>query len=324
MYNGKSNHVMIRFSIIIPLYNKVDYIERALNSVINQTYKHFDIIVVNDGSKDGSLELVYAKFKESVILINQENLGVSAARNNGVAKATGDYICFLDADDEWKPFFLAEIYSLIQSFPRHFIFSVRHEMVTEEGFCIQPKSSLPKNFTGSVDNMIDAYRASSCILSASSVCVEKQFFNQLGGFPVSKHHGEDVYLWLLYGMHTELAYSDKIGCCYYKNASSNSYDSIAKDVLPYHFSYYLSALKQPVVNENIARNKSSLIKFMLKDALLHIAYLKSQKKHRLAFNHARLLYAQNKAIGGLCLLVTLFPRFIINATKTYRNGLRSD
>ena len=87
---------MPKFSIIVPVYNVEDYINKCLDSILNQSYKDFEIIVVNDGTKDNSIE----KIKDYPIkIINQKNQGLSAARNTGVKHATGDYIIFIDSDD---------------------------------------------------------------------------------------------------------------------------------------------------------------------------------------------------------------------------------
>ncbi len=92
---------MKKISVVIPVYNVEKYLETCLNSVINQTYKNLEIIVVNDGSKDSSLEICkkYEKLDNRIILIDQKNRGLSGARNVGIKKATGDYIHFLDSDD---------------------------------------------------------------------------------------------------------------------------------------------------------------------------------------------------------------------------------
>ncbi|NQX96290.1 MAG: glycosyltransferase [Flavobacteriales bacterium] len=91
-------------SIIIPLYNATSYIEESVNSVIYQTYKNWELIVVDDGSTDNSLDLVItlSKIDARIQIIKQQNFGVSIARNNGISEAKGDYIFFLDADDIWR------------------------------------------------------------------------------------------------------------------------------------------------------------------------------------------------------------------------------
>ena len=87
---------MPKFSIVIPVYNVEKYIKRCLDSVFNQTYKDFEVIVVNDGTKDNSMEIVK---DYDVRIITQKNQGLSVARNTGVKKAKGEYIIFLDSDD---------------------------------------------------------------------------------------------------------------------------------------------------------------------------------------------------------------------------------
>ena len=87
---------MQKFSIIIPVYNVEKYLRKCLNSVFSQNYKNYEVIVVNDGTKDNSMDIVK---DYPVKVINQKNQGLSVARNNGVKKATGEYILFLDSDD---------------------------------------------------------------------------------------------------------------------------------------------------------------------------------------------------------------------------------
>ena len=87
----------IKFSIIVPVYNTEQYLKRCFNSILSQTYKNYEVIVVNDGSTDDSLNLI-RKYKEFTC-INQKNQGLSMARNNGIKKANGDYLIFLDSDD---------------------------------------------------------------------------------------------------------------------------------------------------------------------------------------------------------------------------------
>lgn len=97
---------MCKVSVIIPYYNREDSIERAIYSVINQTYKCYEIILINDGSSDNSKDIVEHIIRKNrnlrIININQENSGVAKARNIGIDVSKGDYIAFLDSDDTWK------------------------------------------------------------------------------------------------------------------------------------------------------------------------------------------------------------------------------
>lgn len=91
-----------RVSVIIPNYNYAQYVGQAINSVLNQTYSNIEIIVINNGSTDNSLEILKG-FGNRICVVDQENLGQSGARKSGLARATGDFIAFLDADDIWDP-----------------------------------------------------------------------------------------------------------------------------------------------------------------------------------------------------------------------------
>ena len=93
---------MSKVSIIIPVYNSENYIDRCLNSVLNQTYQNFEILVINDGSTDNSQKIIddyKYKYPEKIIAIEQENKGVSVTRNESMQRANGKYIMFIDNDD---------------------------------------------------------------------------------------------------------------------------------------------------------------------------------------------------------------------------------
>ena len=92
---------MKKISVIIPNYNYARYVSEAIESVLNQSYKNIELIVVNNGSTDNSLDVLKA-YEDRLLLVNQSNLGQSGARNSGLCHTTGDYIAFLDADDSWE------------------------------------------------------------------------------------------------------------------------------------------------------------------------------------------------------------------------------
>lgn len=105
-------------SVIIPLYNKEKIIERSLESVLSQDYEDFEVVIVNDGSTDHSMEIVRSIQDPRVVLIDQENGGPSKARNTGVKHAKGEWIVFLDADDELLPNTLSHFNTLIEDYPK--------------------------------------------------------------------------------------------------------------------------------------------------------------------------------------------------------------
>lgn len=99
-----------KISVIIPVYNTEVYLNQCIDSVLHQTYKNLEVILVDDGSRDGSLEICkqYKKKDNRITIIHQENGGLSYARNQGIKKATGEYITFLDSDDYWDDIMLIE------------------------------------------------------------------------------------------------------------------------------------------------------------------------------------------------------------------------
>jgi hypothetical protein len=104
-------------SVVIPLYNKEAYIARALSSVLSQEYVPNEIIIVDDGSTDNSCDMVRSFNDPRIVLVHQENRGPGGARNRGLAQARGQYISFLDADDEWHPSFLKQSVSYLAAHP---------------------------------------------------------------------------------------------------------------------------------------------------------------------------------------------------------------
>jgi len=315
----------IYFSIVIPLYNKRKYISRAIDSILSQTYQYFEIIVVNDGSNDGSeLEVAYyAKKNANITLINQENCGVSVARNNGVLVAQYDYICFLDADDEWKPFFLEEISSLIKLFPGKDVYSTRHVIIEHQGVTIYPKAHKQENFRGIIDNFIRYYKTSDGLIHSSSVCLRKPLFLKLGGFPAGQGQGEDVYLWILYSLHTDIVFSNRICTKYYRNTENRSCERMPVNKLPFQFTYFYSLMQSSELKgTNLDRNRNDLLMYLRKNALLHIAGLRINNNTKMAFSHTMMLGKHDKIASLLCYIILLVPNKLLIQVKNIRNGAR--
>ena len=120
-------------SVVIPLYNKEKQIAHTLQSVFNQTFQNFEVVIVDDGSTDGSVAEVEKLSDSRIRLIHQKNAGVAAARNRGIEEAKGDLIAFLDADDEWKPEYLATQHHLSQKYPDCNVFACNYEFRNIEG-----------------------------------------------------------------------------------------------------------------------------------------------------------------------------------------------
>ena len=196
------------FSVIIPLYNKAPYVEKAIRSVAAQTFQEFELIVVDDGSTDltapqppkGGAGLTYSDIEQLIdgkgILIKQKNSGVSVARNNGVAQAKYPYICFLDADDWWAPTFLEEMKALIDEFPDAGIYGTSYYKV-KNGKYIPANIGVEEGFVKGEINYCQVYAKSLWMpLWTGAVCIPKTVFENEQGFKPALKLGEDFDLWI--------------------------------------------------------------------------------------------------------------------------------
>ena len=184
------------FSIIIPIYNKASYIHKAVKSVVNQTYCYWELIVVDDGSVDGGGEIIKSIKDSRIRLVKQDNAGVSAARNRGVAECTSPYICFLDADDWWEPSFLEEMANLIERYPDAGIYGTGYWIVKNGKKRLAP-IGVDEGFSEGEINYCQVYAKTLCMpLTSISVCIPREVFDEAGGFPPGITLGEDFMLWL--------------------------------------------------------------------------------------------------------------------------------
>lgn len=199
------------FSIIIPVYNKAPYVAKAIQSVLDQTYQEFELIVVDDGSTDNSLEVIKSLSLSTFNfqLSTQVNSGVSTARNNGVAQAKYDYICFLDADDWWAPDFLKEMKNLIEKYPDAGIYGTSYFKVKDKKN-IKANIGVETNFTDGVINYCQVYAKTLWMpLTSISVAIPKNVFEKEKGFKPQLKLGEDFDLWIRIAMEYSVAFLNK-------------------------------------------------------------------------------------------------------------------
>ena len=198
-------------SVVIPLYNKEGQIAHTLQSVFEQTFQDFEIVVVDDGSTDNSVEEV-ERFDDSRIrLIHQTNAGVSAARNRGIEEARGELIAFLDADDEWKPEYLATQYGLYQKYPECSVYACNYEFRDSKGN-VTPTIIRKSPFEGEDGILSNYFEVASCShppLWTSAVVIKKSAIQAIGGFPIGIKSGEDLLTWARLAVSGTIAYSIK-------------------------------------------------------------------------------------------------------------------
>ena len=203
----------MRFSVVIPLYNKAPYVAKAIQSVIAQTFTDFELVIVDDGSKDDSAEIAAQVIEshENCHLIKQENAGVSMARNNGVAASHGDYLCFLDADDWWEPTFLEAISKLIKEFPEAGIYGTNYTIVNETKHKTRvAKIGVVEGFENGYINYCQAYAKTMYMpLCTGAVCIPRKVFEEMQGFPKGIKLGEDFLLWIRIALKYKVAFLNK-------------------------------------------------------------------------------------------------------------------
>lgn len=181
-------------SVIVPVYNTADLIETTLESVLKQTYQDFEVVVVDDGSTDGTGDIV-KDYDESVRYIRKENGGTASARNRGIREARGDYVALLDADDRWRPTKLdrqmkehAEAPDLIWSYTDSYLVDA------DSGEIILRKTQV-KNRTGG--DVLEGLLKGNFI-APSTVIIKRSVFEKVGTFDESAlyHSAEDWELWM--------------------------------------------------------------------------------------------------------------------------------
>ena len=198
------------FSIIIPLYNKKRYIKTALESVINQDYKNFEIIIVDDGSTDGPYEVIspYLSKYNFIRYVYQENSGVSVARNGGGLLAKYDYVCFLDADDSWERNHLSSLCDLISKLPHCGLYSTQYRRIEADREAVFP--SLEDTYTAFDDLFSVLNKKKEPMVHTNSVCIPKHVFNEFGGFVPGEKIGEDTSLWYRIASYYSVGYINNV------------------------------------------------------------------------------------------------------------------
>ncbi len=238
------------FSVIIPLYNKEREIGDTLRSVLAQTLQPTEIVVVDDGSTDGSAAIVREIAAEAplVRLVEQSNAGECAARNRAIAESTGDYIALLDADDQWRPRFLEEIAAMIREFPDCGLYCTAFDIVSHEGEFPAP---CPAE-RGVVENFFrDSAHRFIAIPSAS--CIPCRVFDDVGGFPEGMKMGGDLYMWIKIARRYRVCFSPERLCRYSRVASNRSAAVYTPEQTAYSFETLYDPAAPDEEREFIAR-----------------------------------------------------------------------
>jgi glycosyltransferase involved in cell wall biosynthesis len=242
----------IVFSVVIPLFNRERTIARALESVLNQTYELFELVVVDDGSTDNGVAEVLRFQDHRISLLRQANAGVSAARNTGIRRSSGQYVAFLDADDTWEPGYLESQLKLIQLFPNMGAYATAYYLrYPEAPPRVAAMAGVPACLDGGVlEDYFKCAALGSNPLWTGSTCIPRAILSEMNGFPEGIRLHEDHYLWTKIASIYPIAYCPVPLATYFKFED----DSACKDgvMATQDFAFFL------LLDEMLSSDKLSL------------------------------------------------------------------
>ena len=227
-------------SIVIPLYNKAQSITHTLDSVLAQTYTDYEVVVVDDGSTDGSGQVVegyqsqialVTNHQSQIRLIQKPNGGVSSARNAGILAAKGEYVAFLDGDDLWDSTYLEELAKMIADYPDAGIYGIG--CVHTNGNQLPKEDAAKSYFRG----VLTDWFARGGAFTGSSTTIRRDIFDEVGEFDTRMTHGEDMDMWWRVLFKYPGAYYAKPLAFYLQDAENRAMNRLMP--LEKHIPYYL-------------------------------------------------------------------------------------
>ncbi len=257
-----------KVSIVIPTYNRAELLMAALKSLQNQSYQNLEIIIVDDCSTDATAEAVKRLGDDRIVYIKHKvNKGGAEARNTGIQHATGDYIGFLDSDDEWLPDKTKRQLDIISENPEAGVIYTGMKVYTD-GHLV--KETIPK-YRG---NLLSKLLESNCIYTTSSILVKKELLEQIGGFDVSLPSCQD---WDLYIRLAQISHFDFVedSLVLYNQHSGDRISTNQKAVIEGHLKIHeLYKDLAKVMGENVYQKFS----FKIARALFRVGIISQDKK----------------------------------------------
>jgi hypothetical protein len=203
----------MKFSVVIPLFNKAPYVEIAIASVLAQTAQDFEIIVLDDGSTDGGADIVAANTDPRVRLFRQPNAGVSATRNRAISMANGEWVAFLDADDWHHPHYLQSLVAAQNLHPAADVVATQYIPVADTAYLWPPAWPVPATFAAEPIELIEDLPArwmKGATFTTSSVCIRTARLQQMQPcFAVGECQGEDLDMWFRVAEQSPVAWVKK-------------------------------------------------------------------------------------------------------------------
>lgn len=298
--------IISEISVVIPLYNKAAEIERTLGSVLRQSVQPREIIVVDDGSTDGSADIVERMASPIVRLVRQPNAGVSAARNRAIEMATGRWIALLDGDDWWREDYLLQMARLIEQYPDCGAYG--------SGFYVDNGRGVVEGDTPQIEGVVNFFEESMrrYVLIPSATIVRRDLVIRLGGFPVGMRMGEDQYLWTRIARVADVAFTPITNVVYLRAASNRSASIYRPEQSEFSLEDLYDESASEISNEYVAR------------VALGKALVESVRGGTQAAQRALEFFSYNKMSHRIARKVRFFnslPRFMRPAVSAAYNWL---
>jgi glycosyltransferase involved in cell wall biosynthesis len=306
----------VTFSVVIPLYNKERSVLRAMQSVLAQQCNDFELIVVDDGSTDGSWQCCHQLTDDRIVRLQQPNQGVSVARNTGAAAARGRYLCFLDADDAYHPDFLQILAGLIACQPNAALYSCRYVLVTETGQQVLYVCDYPTEFRGEIKDFFSAYQQNRSLIHSSSAAIPATLFHRLGGFPPGVTIGEDIFLWLQASLTGPMMFCAKPASTVYQDAENRTIHQ-TRQALAWHSVYFLR--DRQWATGVAAWQVAALDRFIYRNTVVAALGALRFGRRQVCRDYARLFWRQYRLTAVLLWGASLLPTKVFQLVKSFRD-----
>ncbi|MAP55560.1 glycosyltransferase family 2 protein [Altibacter sp.] len=296
-------------SVVIPLYNKEAYIAEAITSVLQQSYRDFQLIVIDDGSTDRSLEVASGFLDNRLTLISIPNQGVSVARNKGIGAASFEWIAFLDADDWWAPDFLKEIVKCIEAYPQHKLFASGRSHVFSDHVMRYDNPYLPEDGEVAILNYFKVISKYLPLINSSNAVISKTHLLACGCFKEQQKKHEDHDLWIRLSKGEDVVFSNR-NLSFYRNSGSGGASKAYYH--PSDFKLFLKTLLN-TKQELSAKEKTYFVKYCNRFVLL--TYIKNYGSYTRAQDREVYKVAKKLVTGWQKQL--LWMLFLVPYKRTY-------
>lgn len=306
----------VPLDVVIPLFNKMDSIERCIASVAAQSVSPATLVVIDDGSTDAShdrLQRALRDYPGAARAVRQENRGVSAARNAGVLHCAADFVCFLDADDEWRPGFLERMWRLIGDCPSADLFCLGHEVKVAGNPPLVVPQGVERGFRGVLPDFFAASVRGE-VARSSKVAVRKSALAGVGGFPEGVRVGEDLHVWIMLALQGDVAIDPVAEVLVHRETDPERVRR--RGQVPYPLRHFSRPGQRRAMTPSLRR-------YLVKIGLLHVMGSVVERDRRGGLARARALARISPLHAVAALPLLLLPTRMVSWAGAFRRSLRA-